>query len=223
MIYCALIADVISSKKINHDERRSLQIVLSDALNEINNDYSGSIAAGFTLTLGDEFQGLLSDAGIVYEIAEKLQHTAAPYTLRFGIGIGEIYTDITRQWAIAADGPAYYMARESLEFVKSEKIKNDFPVYIKTGGSDDGLLNTALEYAAEIFSDWSDKQRHAVFAEQFGGQTREETAQMLNISTSSLSRRLTAAKYDKYIRIKKILSEYLHEKYRQEPQESQQA
>ena len=214
MIYCAIIADVISSKKIDHIQRRNLQSVLSNSLREINIEYSDKIESGFTLTLGDEFQGLLNDAGVCFEIAEKLQYTAAPYTLRFGIGIGEIYTDINRQWAIAADGPAYYLARESLDIIKSEKIKSDFPVYLRTNDIDEGLINTALGYATEIFSHWSPKQSQSVYIEQYNNQTREQTAQQLGISVSALSRRLQAAKYEKYMKTKKILNTYLHEKYR---------
>lgn len=37
--------------------------------------------------------------------------------LRYGIGLGEIYTDINYEKSIAVDGPAYWNARGVIEFI----------------------------------------------------------------------------------------------------------
>jgi hypothetical protein len=58
-MYCAVIGDLIDSKKIKPEERKVLQEKLRLLLERVNNDYSSYIAANFLITLGDEFQGLL--------------------------------------------------------------------------------------------------------------------------------------------------------------------
>lgn len=44
-----------------------------------------------------------------------------PVELRFGIGIGEITTEINTEMALGADGPGYYKAREAIEHRWTER------------------------------------------------------------------------------------------------------
>ena len=55
--YIAIIGDIKNSRKI--DNRKEVQTKLNGVLDEINQTYCEEIAAGFLITLGDEFQGLL--------------------------------------------------------------------------------------------------------------------------------------------------------------------
>ena len=59
MMYYAIIGDIIDSKTIK--DRLSIQNKLTNCLNVINQTYHDEIVANFTITLGDEFQGLLKD------------------------------------------------------------------------------------------------------------------------------------------------------------------
>ena len=47
-----------------------------------------------------------------------------PVKLRFGVGIGEISTDIIREMSIGADGPGYYNARTAIEILKNDEKRN---------------------------------------------------------------------------------------------------
>ena len=81
------------------------------------------------ITLGDEFQGLLNNPAYAIEIVKYIQRELYPVKLRFGIGIGEISTEINQKAAIGADGPAFYAAREIINFLKNEEkhLKNQAP------------------------------------------------------------------------------------------------
>lgn len=121
MRYVAMIGDIKESKKI--DGRNMVQEKLNHILNHINERYSSDISAKFVITLGDEFQGLLSVNDHLLEIIKYIQREMYPVRLRFGIGIGEIYTDIFHEAAIGADGPAYYAAREAIEGLREQEKK----------------------------------------------------------------------------------------------------
>jgi len=58
-MYFAIIGDIVESKKILN--RNEAQEKLNHILKDINIEYERNIAAKFIITLGDEFQGLLSN------------------------------------------------------------------------------------------------------------------------------------------------------------------
>ncbi|MBS6719197.1 MAG: DNA-binding protein, partial [Streptococcus parasanguinis] len=102
-MYLALIADVIDSKIVQ--ERFDLQKQLEKTLQKINELFKGCLASAFTLTLGDEFQALLKVDAPIFQIIDTLRSELKPTQLRFGIGLGEIVTDIDPLQSIGADGP----------------------------------------------------------------------------------------------------------------------
>ena len=114
-MYLALIADVIDSKIVQ--ERFDLQKQLEKTLQKINELFKDYLASSFTLTLGDEFQALLKMDAPVFQIIDTLRSELKPTQLRFGIGLGEIVTDIDPLQSIGADGPAYWNARAAINLV----------------------------------------------------------------------------------------------------------
>lgn len=96
---------------------------LNHILNQLNTEYSFDISAKFTITLGDEFQGLLHNCTNLLHITETIQREMYPVKLRFGIGVGEITTDINPELAIGADGPSYYYARKAIHELRNNEKK----------------------------------------------------------------------------------------------------
>jgi hypothetical protein len=119
--YIAIIADIKDSKKIIN--RNEVQKKLKKVLKEINEKYRNDISSKFTITLGDEFQGLLCNGVNTMNIIAEIERRMFPTLIRFGIGIGEITTDINKEMSIGADGSAYYMARSAVEYLKSGEKK----------------------------------------------------------------------------------------------------
>ena len=81
-VFCAIIGDIIESRK--SENRFSIQNELNKILNHINESYRSSIESKFIITLGDEFQGLLSKPNNIFDIIDKIKMHMYPTQLRFG-------------------------------------------------------------------------------------------------------------------------------------------
>ena len=121
MQYYAIIGDIKRSKKI--ENRCEIQEKLKKILDNVNSIYNNDISAKFLITLGDEFQGLLEITAPILEIIKYIQREIYPIKLRFGVGIGNVSTLINHEAAIDADGPAFYAAREMIEFLREQEKK----------------------------------------------------------------------------------------------------
>ena len=121
MQYYAIIGDIKRSKKI--ENRCEIQEKLKKILDNVNSIYNNDISAKFLITLGDEFQGLLEITAPILEIIKYIQREIYPIKPRFGVGIGNVSTLINHEAAIGADGPAFYAAREMIEFLREQEKK----------------------------------------------------------------------------------------------------
>lgn len=209
-MYFAIIGDIINSKNISIDNnlqvRNEVQIKLNKILEDINKKYSDIIAANFLITLGDEFQGLLNNPQYIFEIIETIRINIYPIKIRFGIGIGEIYTEINRDMAIGADGPAYYSARNMIDQIKSlekGKMNGSVNTMVKeeTGHHphEINLMNSNLQLCSFVENNWTLKQRELIKKIMLEKKSQVEAAEALGISQSSVQRRLKAAGFYDYI------------------------
>lgn len=214
-MYCAIIGDLVNSKSMEASERKRVQDTLDKLLVRINNDYKDNIAAKFIITLGDEFQGLLSASWPSVKIIEIIIRNLYPHNVRFGVGISNIYTDIQSERALGADGPAYHLAREAVNIKKkgSKKEETQFAVCYRTGNNDSGLIDVICNSVSMIMGDWTEKQRVVVHKTiEFAGQ-QNEVARELGINPSTVTRQLKAARYEQYKDFLDAISNYLREQY----------
>ena len=186
-------------------------------LNEINKIYSDSIASNFTITLGDEFQGLLYSGKNVMNIIQYIKKETYPVKIRFGVGIGAITTDINSNISIGADGPGYYKARDSIEQLKilEKKKESEYgDIQIKIDG-DNNLqelsLNSILKLMYCIEKEWTKKQREVVYYVLFEKKNQTETARYFDVTQSNIQQILSKTHFyaykDAFNSINKILSE----------------
>lgn len=204
-MFIAIIGDIIHSKEINKSTRNEVQQKLMIILKDINTEYENEIAAKFLITIGDEFQGLLSDPKNIFRMIDRIQFKMYPIKLRFGIGIGDIDTEINRDMAIGADGPAYHNARKMLEVIKlleKGKLSGSANILIKSSKEEDrkmiDLINNNLQLCSFIDDKWTDKQRHLIELMFLEEKNQTEAANILGIAQSSVQRRLKSAGYYDY-------------------------
>ena len=141
-MYCAIIGDIIQSKELA--DRAGVQAKLQETLTQINRRYEKVLASDCTITLGDEFQALLYTPVPAFELIEEVQRRMHPVRLRFGVGVGEITTPISRRLAIGADGPAYHYARAALLYRQVERDwtgsqREKIAAYLETGGTQESI------------------------------------------------------------------------------------
>ncbi len=212
--FVAIIGDIKSSKQL--EDRRAVQIHLKEVLDAINNEYQDDIASKFMITLGDEFQGLLKTGSSAIFIIDKIEREMYPIKLRFGLGVGEITTDINSNMPLGADGPAYYKARKIIDELKaSEKKKMESKVNVKIevqGNSDiSELINTIFSLLTTIKEAWTSRQVQIINSYLETDGTQEDTAKKLNINQSNVQKALSSANYYTYRKaietIAKVLSD----------------
>jgi len=200
-IYFAIIGDIVGSRQLK--DRASVQEKLASLLKKINETYETALSSNFTITLGDEFQGLLSSGSEIMAIIEEIEREMHPLKIRFAIGVGEITTSINREISLGADGPAYYNARELIDLFKSfekKKVQAKSNIIIRADslGSKQNLVNSIFSLNYYIKERWSDKQREIIncYIEQHESQVM--AAHRLGINQSSVQRSLQKSGYYAY-------------------------
>ena len=213
-MYAAIIGDIIGSKKIK--ERDESQKKLKQVLETLNQEYKTTISSSLTLTLGDEFQGLFSSPAFILEIIDKIKFNMYPVELRFGIGFGEILTEIDREISIGSDGPAYWHARAAINNVHEENDYHYSRLLIKKGNesSQEKVINDSLKLCDFIESRWRETQRELVEVSviKFGHYqlvSQTELAGMLGVSKQATNQRIQSSGYYQYLRMKNSITQLL--------------
>ncbi len=213
MHYIAIIGDMKDSKKI--ENRSQVQEKLSAVLRYVNTAYRADISAKFIITLGDEFQGLLQSKAHILDIVKYIQREMYPVKLRFGIGFGEISTNIFCEAAIGADGPAYYAARETIEQLheqerKLKKQAADVQVSLyDTDAFEITEINIILALMKLIEDGWSEKQRLTIWDMEKNGGSQAECAKRMGTTQSTVARRLADGNYLTYKQAREIADKTL--------------
>ena len=215
-MYFAVIGDIVHSRQLQ--DRYVAQEQLKDILSRFNREYHKMIASNFTITLGDEFQGLLSDGAKLIEILDRLKYLMDPVDLRVGIGLGGISTAIDQAISIGADGPAFWHAREAIEAIhkdnaygvaKVRAVSNDHKTIMD-------LLNESMTLCDFVESQWSSVQ--ALFMRTYiltyGYRTdipQTDLAEQFKVSKQAMNTRIQAMGFYTYLRLKQSIAGVLQE------------
>ena len=127
-IHTILMADVISS---GEHSGRALSNHLKRLTAAANREFANGILSPLTVTLGDEFQGVLSSPRVGMELVLWIEHRLrekplvekqqiCPYQLRFALHQGAIDTSLNFERAHAMLGPGLTRARKLL----NERLRN---------------------------------------------------------------------------------------------------
>ncbi|BAM23470.1 SatD family protein [Streptococcus intermedius] len=208
MMYIALIGDIIESKKIQ--DRAQVQQQLLRLMKELNWQYQDYLISPFTVTTGDEFQALFSPNSYMFQIIDQLSVAFSPYEIRFGIGVGEMVTEINKEQSIGSDGPAYWLAREAINHIHD---KNDYGInHISVFLADEEVtwtVNAMLAACSFIQSKWTEVQYDVlkqlltenIYDETF---SHKEIARLLGITPSAFNKRIKASGLKIYLRNKRV-------------------
>ena len=185
MMYIALIGDIIESKKIQ--DRAQVQQQLLRLMKELNWQYQDYLISPFTVTTGDEFQALFSPNSYMFQIIDQLSVAFSPYEIRFGIGVGEMVTEINKEQSIGSDGPAYWLAREAINHIHD---KNDY-----------GINHISVFLAEVQYDVLKQLLTEDIYDETF---SHKEMARSLGITPSAFNKRIKASGLKIYLRNKRV-------------------
>lgn len=183
-----LIGDLIGSKRIEAAEREEVQKKLAAVLDEINGQ-SSAIESPLTVTLGDEFQGVYSDASTILPDTWSVLAALHPVKVRFSVGIGGIVTSINRQQAIGMDGPAFHQARQGIEKLKEKGYLYSVTRAVNKKSENAGAVTDLINHSMKMFSNelkrWK-KVRLQILISLLAGESVKSIAGKLNISEAAV-------------------------------------
>jgi hypothetical protein len=115
-------ADIISS---GEKKQKQLMSEFKLLINEVNKNNENNILSPLTITLGDEFQGVIKDiltsTNIILEIEESIIKNKFNFKLRYILNEGDIDTPINRDIAYEMLGSGLTDARYKLNELKNHK------------------------------------------------------------------------------------------------------
>jgi hypothetical protein len=210
--YIAIIGDIKNSKQFKN--RKELQNKLNEVIDTINKNYENDLASLFMITLGDEFQGLLKNGKSLVYILDQFEREMFPVKIRFGVGIGEITTEINYNIPLGADGPAYYNARSMIEEIKtSEKKHKEIKVSVKLCMQENSetseILNSFFLLLTIAKEKWTSRRVEIITTYINCGGTQEDAAKKLEINQSNVQKALASSNFYSYSKVLDFLSRQL--------------
>lgn len=186
-LYVALIGDIRGSREL--EARSDVQKEFERVVDSLNDHVpTDSIASRFTVTTGDEFQVLLTGAAEAVEAAVSASDRFHPARLRFGIGRGELDTEVNPDQAIGMDGPCFHRAREAIDAARADGA------WLRVGGWPNALderSNSLFDLVQCVREDWTDRQAQFARALIEEG-TQKRVADRFDVSKSTVSESLSA-------------------------------
>ena len=207
MAYIVLIGDIIGSKKI--PRRENFQRGFQRIIQKTNEEYRNHFLSPLTVTLGDEFQGVLKNADAMFLLLHFVQINLLEQTpdlhIRFSISYGEIDTDINRESAIGMDGSAFHLAREGIEYSKQEErlffFRSELP--------ENEIINDLLNFVDITISAWN-TIRIGILHHHRRGLTQKRIRELVGISQSAVSQNLNQPGMQAVLRAERSLENYLN-------------
>jgi hypothetical protein len=176
--YVAVIGDAVGSRRLAGDSRRRrLQRDLKAAVTEVNRRWRSALAARFAVTLGDQFQGLLSGPASLWDIVHWLRAELHGSDWVIACGRGAIATPLAAT-APEVDGPCFHLARGALEDAKRQRLLLAFAGF-------DPVVTAFAHYYSALYWSWTGRQRELACQLRVG--IRAELPRKLRISRSAVS------------------------------------
>ncbi|MEQ8715405.1 MAG: SatD family protein [Cyclobacteriaceae bacterium] len=120
-----LMGDVVDSE--SQVSKTKLVEALNKQVTHVNQKFKETILSPLTITLGDEFQGVLADpvslCNALFELEESALTNPVSYTLRYSAYLGPIDTALNNEAAHGMYGKGLTVARKRLEAMKTQKVR----------------------------------------------------------------------------------------------------
>jgi hypothetical protein len=202
-----LMADIIKS---SDQDGEALMAGFKYLTKKINSIFKTKIISPLTITLGDEFQGLLNNIEEVLEIILKIEEMIIKekygFKLRYVVHYGNIETAINTKRAYEMLGPGLTKTREKLEDLKKTNQRFDIETSSK---SQSIILTESFKIFQTIVDKWdlNDYELANAFIEL---KDYSEVAKKLKKDRSLMWRREKTLNMDNYFSIKNIIQESIN-------------
>lgn len=203
-----LMGDVVGSERAR--SAKAVHRSFNKAVDSANERYAERIESPLTITLGDEFQGLLRTLLNAWSVACELRLSllAADVACRFVIGTTQLETPVNRKQAWNMMGSGLAAAREKLN---DKRTSNAYRFSLPGEPLLESLLDAVGDSLTEVELRWTTTQLEYYSKVRDGSRTNAKTARGLNIAPRSLYKVLHAARAEFHRRQSAIIQRALTE------------
>ncbi len=202
-MYHILMADVIKSSSTNLQETAAGLKSLCALINEKHKDV---VVSPLTITLGDEFQGIIetfhTGMEIIIDLEEAIIRQQLKFKLRYVLLYGTITTPVNRKIAYEMLGEGLTNARNIINAAKKKDARFNI-----SGYPNDNLFNKLFTLLQSFIDEWRFKD-YLLIADfiEFGDY---KAVALRNMKASSLMwKRKKTLKIDEYNILKSLLLSY---------------
>lgn len=201
--HIVLMADIIKSRK--SDQKRLMEDFsrITECINKIN---SKQLLSPLTITLGDEFQGVVKSVfdacTVIFTLEEEIIRQQVDFKLRYVLTEGTIDTPINPEIAYGMLGEGLSKARKALQESKNEPSR--FHIELLNSSKSQALNNSFLIYQTLINS-WNVKKDHELIIAFLTVGGYKQVAEKLGKTRSQIWKREKSLKINEYIAIKEII------------------
>ena len=205
MDYPILMADIIKSHR---KDQKKLMLQFNDLVATINASKREHLVSPLTITLGDEFQGVMNSMvnGIrtIFELEETILIKGYDLKLRYVLLFGKIDTEINPSIAYGMLGEGLTQARKNLISLKKKDTRFTIRLNPDEKNQEDQMNKAFLIYQNTVDA-WKEKDQ-AIVKEFLRHDDYKIVAQHVNIDPSNAWRRKKSLAIQTYYDIKSIIS-----------------
>jgi hypothetical protein len=205
-VYAILMGDIVGSERAR--SIKAVHKVFNKAVDSVNDVHVASIASPLTITLGDEFQGLLHGLVPAWEIAAalRLELLTTNVSCRFVIGITELDTPLNTKRAWNMMGAGFSAARDKLN---DKKSTNAYRFSLPGEALIERLMDAVGDSLTQIEFGWTRTQLKYYATVHQSGRTKEQVSKRLGVGARSLYKVLHAARAEFHQRQSGVLRDAL--------------
>jgi hypothetical protein len=199
-----LMADIIKSRV---SPQNMLMEDFKHVVGSVNISNREKLLSPLTITLGDEFQGIVRDLKsaiqIILQLEEKIIEEKANFKLRYVLLEGKIETEINRNIAHEMLGSGLTEARYQLMNIKNSKERFHFS--LKNQKQSDVFKYVFIVYQG-IVDDWNLEKDYVLVNAFLKWQDYKTVAEKLDKSRSLMWKRERSQKIKEYLSLKNIIT-----------------
>lgn len=197
-----LMADIVGNSA---RKGKPLMASFKKVVEEVNEKNASGIHSPLTITLGDEFQGVVKNTKsalqVIFDMEKQLMTLRSPFKLRYVIQEGEIDTPVNRKIAHEMLGPGLTEARKRLMALKTSKQRFEVALENKEVTESMNLLFVIFQ---GISDQWTQAQQKVV-ATFLDLDDYRKVADKLKKDPTAAWRRKRSLMIDEFNSVKKLL------------------
>jgi len=208
-MYCVIIGDIIGSREMNFETRELATEAIKATLNRINEEYRNSILADFGIVRGDALEGILLTSFFAVDLIQDMIWSLYRQGIRLRISAVVDELSVVSDDRNEADGPAFHLALDKLNQLKTRKSDHWLQVSFVTGTTAQPLVDGLFLLMSALTEGWTERQCEIACAMDTlpGGQI--QVSEALGISPPAVNKQLKAMRYWAYFHARDTLILYL--------------